>query len=219
MYNVKKYCGISLCFIIIFSQNIFADDNNTATEDGIVDYGVAVSRNGQKWEDEITPKEWAGEIVTKVFTNKLSGHTLYYEGADGWGGGNYYVLNDGKKQIIGGKYNQWSPVVRWYGADIVEIWIGANVSWHTYQYYDYTSETYTDLLDRAVLFGKPLYVDRENHYVVWTGFGRVTVTDIRIQQDIIEYTLDEGDDPHAARIENGKLIVLLKDRQMVFDYP
>jgi hypothetical protein len=62
---------------------------------------------------------------------------LYYEGADGWGGGNYYVINEGKKQIICGKYNRWSPVVQWYGDDIVEIWIGANVSWHTYQYYDY----------------------------------------------------------------------------------
>jgi hypothetical protein len=192
----------------------------TAMDGGIVDYGVVLYHSGKKWEDEFVPKEWAGEIVTKVFTNKLSGHKLYYEGADGWGSGMYYVLKDGEKQIICGKYNRWEPVVGWYEDDIVEIWVGANVSWHTYQYYDYTSETFIGWLDIPSLYENPLCIDMENHYIIWAGFGSITVTNIRTQQHIIEYILSEGDaDPYKARIENDELLVLVKDRQIVFDYP
>jgi hypothetical protein len=57
----------------IFSQNIFPDSGKTAMDGGIVDYGIVLYHSGKKWKDEFTPKEWAGEIVIKVFTNKLSG--------------------------------------------------------------------------------------------------------------------------------------------------
>jgi hypothetical protein len=217
---MKRRGFIYLLLIVISSQNALADGENTTMEGGIFDYGLILYHSGTKWEDEFVPKEWAGEIVTKVFTNKLSGHKLYYEGADGWGGGDYYVIKDGEKQTICGKYNRQKPVVCWYGDDIVEIWIGANVSWHTYQYYDYTSAASIDWLDRHPLFGKPLCIDMENHYIVWNDFCSITVTDIRTQQDIVEYILNEDDvEPYKARIENGELIVLLKGRQMVFDYP
>jgi hypothetical protein len=102
----------------------------------------------------------------------------------------------------------------------VEIWIGTNVSWHTYQYYDYTSETSIDWIDRSTLFGKPLCIDMENHYIIWVGFSTITVTDIRTQRHIIEYILNEDDtDPYKVQIENDKLIVLFKDKQIIFDYP
>jgi hypothetical protein len=211
----KVWLYISAFIIISSHQNTFADCGKPALEGGIVDCGVVQYHAGKEYEDEYTVKGQTGEIVIKVFTNKLSGHQLYYEGADGWGGGVYYIIKDGEKREICRKYNRWDPVVCWYGSDIVEIWIGSNISWPVFQYYDYTSETYKEWPYR-----NPLCIDMKNHYIVWSDYTSIFVTDIRTYQEVIEYVVNEDDiQPHKAWIENGKLIVLFGHKQIVFDYP
>jgi hypothetical protein len=123
-------------------------------------------------------------IIKKEFTHPVSSKKIYYKGASKKNDGQYYINNNGKKQIILESYFRYGPWIQWYGEYVAGIVVSsANI--YSLYFYDLKNNK----LSKEYSF--IIYIDEDKNNVICAADGCLIMYNIFTNTLVKEFEFDE----------------------------
>ena len=136
-------------------DNVEFDEEKSDTPLYQIDSGILLS------PDEITGR--GDDVYIEIkFVNPVSGFEIYYSGYAYMGEGNFWIMDNGEKNIILETYLRYGPEIVWHGENTAEILHRSAPPGYSSSYFNFKNKRLSQT------YHAPLYFDIDNNaLLVW----------------------------------------------------